>query len=85
MLEYLNTNELDENCVNYTSKVFNTVVRIKPEEIFDFLVERVDVLQRIVELTIYPSISFVLVKLVNEEIDEKYRKHKTEIIKTMIQ
>ena len=34
MLDYLNQKERDENCVNYLSKVLNTVIRVKPIEAF---------------------------------------------------
>ncbi len=54
-------------------KVLNTIIRVKPEQLFQFFMERMEILKKMVELTNYPSICYSIVKLINEGEDQKYR------------
>lgn len=85
LLDYLNQNERDENCVNYLSKVLNTVIRTKPQETFEFFREKQEILDKIIRHTSeHPCLALTLVKLVHELEEKQYREEKTVIVRKII-
>lgn len=65
-------------------KVLNTVIRVKAEQLYQFFKQRPELLKRMIELTNYPSVSYSIVKFINEGQDKKYRDFKTQIINMII-
>ena len=67
---------MDENCINYLVKVLNTIVRVKPNDMFLFLKEVPKYLDNLIELTCFPSVSNFLAKFLNELDGIEYRDFK---------
>jgi hypothetical protein len=50
LLSYLELKEPNENCINYLVKVFNTLIRVKGEELYEFFGRERKIMRRMVEL-----------------------------------
>jgi hypothetical protein len=69
LFEYLNSPELDENCVNYISKTLATLVRKKISDYLEFFIEHPECLNRLVEISTFPSIAHLLAKMLADDDD----------------
>lgn len=66
------------------AKVLNTVIRVKPEQVYEYFGKKPELLKKMIELTKYPSISYTIVKFINEFEDSQFRQFKLSIINMMI-
>lgn len=67
---------LDENCINYLVKVLNTIIRVRPTDMFLFFKEVPKHLDNLIQLTCFPSVSYFLAKFLNELDSIEYRDFK---------
>ena len=71
--------------MNYLMKVICTLIRVVPEDLYQFFDYKPEYLDNLIRLTVFPSVCFGLVKLLNEVEAERYRSRKVKIILRIIQ
>lgn len=71
--------------MNYLMKVICTLIRVVPEDLYQFFDYKPEYLDNLIRLTVFPSVCFGLVKLLNEVEVERYRSRKVKIILSIIQ
>jgi hypothetical protein len=67
VVDYLQGEELDENCVNYIAKSLQMLVRKRLCALLEYLRHSPDVLSRLAQLAHFPAIAQLLTKLVTDD------------------
>lgn len=68
-MEYLQGEELEENCINYIAKCLQVLVRKRLGALLEYLRHCPDVLSRVAQISHFPGIAQLLAKLVTDDDD----------------
>lgn len=68
-MDYIQGENLDENCINYIAKCLQILVRKKLNAFLEYFSLYPEVLARLTQISHFPSISHLLAKLITDDED----------------